>query len=85
MADTILWEVETTDATYDGAGWSGNYCWVRREEVTLPANLTDRQTIAALRKIGGLNGSKAKTESFGEGYVWKHPGAAILTFALPCY
>ena len=85
MTDTMLWEVETTDAIYDGIGWSANGCWVNRETVTLDCNLTDRQTITALRKVAGLNGSKAVTQSYGEGYMWKHPGAAILTFALPSY
>ncbi len=85
MTNTIVWDVETTDAIHDGVNWSGNYCWVHREEVTLPDHLTDRQVITALRKAAGLNGSKARTDSMGEGYQWKHPGAAILTFALPRY
>ena len=85
MTDAIVWEVETTDAQHDGIGWSANGCWVNRETITLDCNLTDRQTVTALRKVAGLNGSKAKTESYGEGYLWKHPGAAILTFAVPRY
>ena len=85
MSDTMLWEIETTDAIHDGISWSANGCWVTRETVTLDCNLTDRQTITALRKVAGLNGSKAVTQSYGEGFIWKHPGAAILTFAVPCY
>ena len=80
-----LWLVETTDAIHDGSGWSANGCWVRRETVEIPDKLTDRQTIRRLRAAAGLNGSRAVTESYSDGYMWKHPGAAILTFAMPEY
>lgn len=80
-----LWQVETTDAINDGNGWSGNYCWVNRTELELPDSLTDRQVITRLRAAAGLNGSKARTDQMGEGYVWKHPGACVLTFAFPVY
>ena len=79
------WIVETSDAINDGNGWSVNGCWCNREEIILDDNLTDRQVITALRKVAGLNGSNAKTESYSDGYTWKHPGAAILTFAMPQY
>ena len=78
-----LWQVETTDAISDGNGWSGNYSWVNRTELELPDNLTDRQVITRLRAAAGLNGSKARTDTTGDGYAWKHPGACVLTFALP--
>lgn len=84
MSHTV-WIIETSDAINDGNGWSVNGCWVNRQEVTLSDDLTDRQLITALRKAAGLNGSNAKTEQFGEGYRWKHPHAAILTHADPCY
>jgi hypothetical protein len=79
------WIVETSDAINDGNGWSVNACWCDRQEIVLDGALTDRQTITALRKVAGLNGSNAKTEYCSDGYKWKHPGAAILTFAMPRY
>lgn len=82
---TTVWEIETTDAIRDSGGWSANGSWVRRQELKLPDNLTDRQLITALRKVAGLNGSNAKTHSYSDGYIWKHPNAAILTFAVPRY
>ena len=81
----MIWNIETTDAIHDGCGWSANGCWLNRQQVELPDNLTDRQIITRLRKAAGLNGSAAVTEQFGEGYRWKHPRAAILTFADPHY
>jgi hypothetical protein len=83
--EAIIWEVETTDAIHDGNGWSGNYSWVRRERVKIDDGLTDRQLITKLREVAGLTGSRAVTERYGEGYMWKHCGAAILTFAHPRY
>jgi hypothetical protein len=79
------WIVETTDAINDGMGWSGNYTWVRRATVEVDNNMTERQFITKLRAAAGLNGSRAVTERLGEGYMWKHPGAAVLTFAFPSY
>ena len=80
-----LWNLETTDACCDGGGWYGNYSWVQREAIELPDGLTDRQVVRRLRAAAGLNGSRAITESYSDGYMWKHPGAAILTFAMPEY
>jgi hypothetical protein len=81
----MIWIVETTDAIRDDCGWAANGCWVNRVEVELPDDLTDRQLVTALRKAAGLNGSSARTEQSGEGFRWKHPHAAILTHADPCY
>jgi len=77
----MLWEIETTD-TFGG---EANYSWVTRQGVTLPDNLTERQTIRALRAAAGLTGSSARTVPMGEGYEWRHPGACIVTFANPSY
>lgn len=85
MDNTTTWEIETTDAINDGSGWSSNGCWCNRQEITLPDTLSDRQVITALRKAAGLNGVNAKTETYSDGYRWKHPHAAILTFAVPRY
>lgn len=81
----MVWEIETTDAYNSPEGWQANYCWVERETIELPDDLTDRQLVTALRKAAGLNGSRARTEQMGEGYQWKHSGACILTFAVPRY
>jgi len=67
------WIVETSDAINDGSGWSVNGNWCHREEIALDNDLTDRQTITALRRVAGLNGSNAKTELYSDGYTWKIP------------
>jgi hypothetical protein len=51
------WQIETTD-TFGG---EANYSWCSRAEIDLPDNLTDRQTIRALRAAAGLTGSAART------------------------
>lgn len=75
------WQIETTD-TFGG---EANYAWVHREEVTLPDDLTDRQLVRALRAAAGLTGSKARTVSYSDSFEWRHPGACVVTFAVPQY
>lgn len=77
----MLWQIETTD-TFGG---EANYCWVSRSEIELPDGLTDRQLVRSLRDAAGLTGSRARTEPMGEGYQWRHPGACVVTFAIPSY
>jgi hypothetical protein len=77
----MLWIVETTD-TFGG---QANYSWCDQAAVTIPDDATDRQTVRALRAAAGLTGSSARTVPMGEGYEWRHPGACVVTFAMPSY
>jgi hypothetical protein len=77
----MLWTIETTDTL----GGQANCSWCDRLEVTIPDGAAERQTIRLLRAAAGLTGSSARTTSAGEGYEWRHPGACIVTFAMPSY
>jgi hypothetical protein len=76
-----VWIVETTDSI----GGVANGSWVNRIEISLDNDLNKLQLVRVLRKVAGLNGSNAKTQQYGEGFMWKHTNAAILTFAYPMY
>jgi hypothetical protein len=55
-------EFEYTD-TYGG---ESNYSWVKREDFTLPDNLTDLAIVRRAKKWAGINGEPCRVENYGD-------------------
>ena len=58
----IKFSLELTD-TFGG---EPNYAWVRRGEITLPEDATERQIVRAAKRAFGLTGLRARKESYGD-------------------
>lgn len=56
----IKWELTDT------FGGEANYSWVRRGEIELPDNATDRQIMHAVKREAQLSGIKGRTFNYGD-------------------
>ena len=77
----MLWNVELTD-TFGG---EANYSWVRRDQLELPADATDRQVMTAAKAALGLTGTRCRRFDFGEGFELRPCGSCTVAFVLPSY
>ena len=65
MTDTFTLDVEYTD-TFGG---EANYCWVKRAELELPCNLSDRAIMRRAKAAVGLSGMRGR--SYSNGDMWE--------------
>jgi hypothetical protein len=54
--DTLVYEVTITDLWAEEGGWSGNYNWVRRFTVSVPADWSDLRIARKIKRVAGLQG-----------------------------
>lgn len=74
--------IEETDAWHEpGGGWSGNYAWVRRHTLWLPAGATPRQISRAIKAATGYSGVRGETFDSGDLWQFRPYGCAVLVFA----
>lgn len=52
----------------DTFGGEANYCWVRRETITLPDDTTDLRIVRKLKEFAGFTGMRCRSESYGDTY-----------------
>ena len=77
----MLWHVELTD-TFGG---EVNYSWVRRDQLELPADATDRQVVTAAKAALGLTGTRCRRFDHNEGFELRPCGSCTVAFVLPSY
>lgn len=77
----MLWNVELTD-TFGG---EANYSCVRRDQLELPADATDRQVVTAAKAALGLTGQRCRRFDHGEGFELRPYGSCTVAFVLPSY
>ena len=77
----MQWDIEVTD-TFGGVA---NYCWIRRETLDLPSNLSDRAIVRRAKRAAGLTGVRCETAPHGDGFEIRPRGAAVVCFAMPRY
>jgi hypothetical protein len=77
----MLWNVELTD-TFGG---EANYSWVRRDQLDLAADATDRQIVTAAKAALGLTGTRCRRFDHGEGFELRPCGSCTVAFVLPSY
>jgi hypothetical protein len=77
----MLWNVELTD-TFGG---EVNYSWVRRDQLDLAADATDRQIVTAAKAALGLTGTRCRRFDHGEGFELRPCGSCTVAFVLPSY
>ena len=81
MSDTFQIEVEYTD-TFGG---EANYCWVKRETLTLPVGISDRAIMRRAKAAMGLTGVRGRSESYGDGLRFVPYGSCTVMFASTVY
>jgi len=62
IIETFQVEVEYTD-TFGG---EANYCWVKRETLTLPVGISDRELTRRAKAAVGLTGVRGRTDHMGD-------------------
>jgi hypothetical protein len=77
MSESFVVEVEYTD-TFGG---EPNYCWVRREEFTLPHNLTNRAIMRRCKAAMGLTGQRGRSYSDGDSWEFRPAHSCTVMFA----
>ncbi|KRR21691.1 hypothetical protein [Bradyrhizobium retamae] len=80
-AESFQMSVEYTD-TFGG---EANYCWVKRETLTLPVGATDRQIMRAAKLAMGLNAVRGRLESHGDGFAFYPYRSATVMFVQTIY
>ena len=64
MPETFEMDVEYTD-TFGG---EANYCWVKRETLTLPVGISDRAIMRRAKAAMGLTGCRGRVDNYGDGF-----------------
>jgi len=70
------WKIEYTD-TFGG---EANYCWVKRDEITLPDGLTNSQIKRAAKKQLDLSGVPGRWNDFGDFFEFRPYNSATVLF-----
>jgi len=79
--NTFHINVEYTD-TFGG---EANYSWVKRENLELPVNLSDRAIMRRAKKAMGLTGVRGKTIVYGDMWEFRPYRSATVMFATVQY
>ena len=69
----------------DTFGGEANYGWVRRAQIELPNEATDRQIVTAGKADLGLTGVRCRTASDGEGFELRPYGSCTVAFITATY
>ena len=83
--NTEKWDVVYTDATHDGEGWNGNFCWVDRQVVETRQGASQREVMKAAKAAVGLTGVRGTTYSWGNSLDFKPYKYATLLFVSEHY
>ena len=51
----------------DTFGGDANYCWVRRENLEVPDEISDLALVRRAKKFAGFTGEKCRVENMGDG------------------
>lgn len=70
------WMVEYTD-TFGG---DANYSWVKRLEISVPANASQSKIMRHAKAKMGLTGVKGQTFNYGDCYEFRPYGLATVMF-----
>lgn len=81
MTHTFQMEVEYTD-TFGG---EANYCWVKRETLTLPVGISDTAIMRRAKAAMGLTGARGRVESYGDGFRFVPYRSATVMFVQTVY
>ncbi len=81
MSETFEMEIEYTD-TFGG---EANYCWVKRETLTLPVGISDIAIMRRAKAAMGLTGVKGRTENYGDGFKFVPHRSCTVMFAQTVY
>lgn len=74
-------EIEYTD-TFGG---EANYSWVKRQEITVPDNTSEREISRRAKLAIGLTGVKCRREEIGEMVALYPQGCCTVLFINPVY
>lgn len=66
-----LFRAEMTDLWREDGGWSGNYCWVRRALIAVPAKASDLSISRKILKALGATGMKRDGWAGGSDFCWR--------------
>jgi len=73
--------IEYTD-TYGG---EANYCWVKREVVSIPDTMSDRALMRLSKRLMGISGMPGKTTSYGDMIEFRPYRSCTVMFIQVCY
>ena len=76
VTDSVKLLCEYTD-TFGG---EANYCWVKRAELTIPIELSDRAITRRAKAALGLTGVKGRTHSYGDAWEFRPYGGNTVAF-----
>ena len=79
--ETFEMDVEYTD-TFGG---EANYCWVRRETLTLPAGISDLAIMRRAKAAMGISGMRGRTSNYGDGFEFRPYGSCTVMFVTTRY
>lgn len=79
-------EIFQMDVEYtDTFGGEANYCWVKRETLTLPVGITDAAIMRRAKAAMGLTGVRGRTESYGDGFRFVPYRSCTVMFVTTIY
>jgi hypothetical protein len=67
----------------DSFAGEANYSWVRRAEVTVPADASDRSIVIAGKAALGLTGARCQTTNHGDSWELRPVGYCTVAFIVP--
>jgi hypothetical protein len=74
MSDTFQIDVEYTD-TFGG---EPNYCWVKRQTLTLPKGLSNRAIVRRMKAAMGLTGYRGRMDTYGDSWAFRPYGSCTV-------
>ncbi len=81
MTGLIDWDCEYTD-TFAG---EANYCWVKRESLSLPSGLSQQQVMRKAKAALGLSGMRGRTMPYSDGFEFRPYRSCTVAFVIPRY
>lgn len=79
--NTVTIQFEYTD-TFGG---EANYSWVRRTELQLPANISDRALVRRAKAWAGLTGCRCTVSNYGDMIDIRPAGSCTVLFVSTVY
>lgn len=64
----------------DTFGGEANYSWVRRADIELPDDASDRSIVIAAKKALGLTGTRCRTYNHGDTWELRPYGECTVAF-----
>ena len=79
----MTYQIEVTYT--DTFGGEPNYCWVKRETLTLPKGLSNRAIVRRIKASMGLSGVRGRMYSCGDYWDFKPFGSCTVLMANVVY